>query len=310
MGRVVAQPGLDLRAHVLVERAQRAAQDRVGGDDVVLGAAHELADGEDGRRVRGDLARDQVLHAEQDVGGGRDRILREVRIGAVAAPAPHLHVEEVGRGHRRPRADVELAGRRLRRQVQAVDLVDARPFEHARLDHRLGPAEDLLGRLEDEHRRPRHLGAMGGQDLGQGDGDRRVAVVAAGVHDAAGAGDERRVELLDQRQRVDVGAPGDGAPRPLATQHADHAGAADARAHVELGGVQPIGDDLRRPPLLERQLGMAMEVAAQHHQAVAPPVDLLCPLERQSCHGSHLAVSFTIVLAAGLAKGQSGTASA
>ena len=46
------------------------------------------------------------------------------------------------------------------------------------------------------------------------------------------------VERLGEGQGVDVGAPGDGATGPIAAQHGDHAGARDARAHLELGGVR------------------------------------------------------------------------
>jgi hypothetical protein len=56
------------------------------------------------------------------------------------------------------------------------------------------------------------------------------------------------------------GTPGDGAARPVTAQHADDAGAAEPGAHLQLGGVQALGDDLGGPTLVEGQLGVAMEV--------------------------------------------------
>ena len=94
-----------------------------------------------------------------------------------------------------------------------------------------------------------------GQDLGQRDRDRGVAVVPARVHHARRARGEGRVEQLGERQRVDVGAPRDGAARPVAVEHAHHAGAADAGPHLELRRVQPLGDDLRGAPLLMASSG-------------------------------------------------------
>jgi hypothetical protein len=134
-------------------------------------------------------------------------------------------------------------------EVQAIHLLDPGIVERARLDHRPGAAQDLLGGLEDEHRRARHLRPPRGEDLGEGDGDGGGSWPQAAYH--AGVGREGRVEDLGEGQGVDVGAPADGAAGPVAVQDADHAGAGEPGAHLELGCLEPLGDDLRRPPLLE-----------------------------------------------------------
>ena len=84
-------------------------------------------------------------------------------------------------------------------------------------------------------------------------------------------------------------APGHGPSGPVAVEHADHAGPRDARAHLEAGGVQPLGDDLGGPPLLEAQLGMAVEVTTERDQALPAVVDLGAPFRRGLAHGRLLA---------------------
>ena len=128
--------------------------------------------------------------------------------------------------------------------------------------------------------------AARGQDLGHRDGDRRMPVVPARVHHARRPRRERRLEPLGERQRVDVGPPGDGAAGAIPVQDADDAGARDARPHLELGAVQALGDDLGRAPLLERQLGMAVEVPPEGDQPVPPLVHFLRPLEACLAHAA------------------------
>ena len=62
-------------------------------------------------------------------------------------------------------------------------------------------------------------------------------------------------------------------------------GARDPRPHLELGAVQPLGDDLGGAPLLERQLGMAVEVPPERDEPVLPLVHFLRPLDRRLRHG-------------------------
>src|SRR2546430_8226028 len=198
-------------------------------------------------------------------------------MGSVAAPARHLDVEAVAGRHGRPAPHVDGAGLVLRREVQAVDLVDARALQHAGLDHRLRAGEHFLRRLEDEDRRAWQLLAPRREDLGGGDRDRGVAVVPASVHDARRARGERRPESLCERQRVDVGAPRDRLARCVAAQDPDDARLRDAGLHLEPGGGETLRDDVRRALLRERQLGMAMEVAPQRHHALEALRDLIAP---------------------------------
>ncbi len=108
------------------------------------------------------------------------------------------------------------------------------------------------------------------------------ACITPGVLDVKG------VSRISVGEGVDVGAPADGAPGPVAAQDADHPGAGDARAHLELGGVEPLGDDLRRSPLLEGQLGVTVKVAAQRDQRIVTAADLLAPRRTGLVHGNAL----------------------
>jgi hypothetical protein len=137
----------------------------------------------------------------------------------------------------------------------------------------------LLGGLEDEHRGAGHLTPARGEDLRHRDGDGGVTVVSARVHDAGRTGGERRLEQFGEGQRVGVGAPRHRAAGRVPAQHAHHAGAGDARPHLEPGGLQPLGDDAGRALLLERQLRVAVEIPPERDHAVLSPSRLLGPCE-------------------------------
>ena len=79
---------VDVVAHLLVERADRAAHlDRVG-DDVLAHAALDHADRDDRRLARDvDLAADDRLQAEHDLRRGDDRVDAAPRHRAVRLPA-------------------------------------------------------------------------------------------------------------------------------------------------------------------------------------------------------------------------------
>ena len=100
------------------------------------------------------------------------------------------------------------------------------------------------------------------EELGDAKRDRNVGVVAAGMLDVGDRGFVWDVDQLGDRQCVHVGADRHQLPRASAFEDADHAGDADAGAHlVELQRAEAIGDERRRPRLAEPQLGMTVDVA-------------------------------------------------
>ena len=142
------------------------------------------------------------------------------------------------------------------------------------VEHRPGAVDGLLGRLADQDHGPRPAVPMIRQPAGGADEAGHVDVVPAGVHHAdltpglvaclhlAGVG---QPGLLDDRQRVHVGA--DQHDRPVAVlQDADDAELADARRHLGAGFRQLVGDPLRRFDLLERELGVGVQVRVEGDQ--------------------------------------------
>ena len=138
-------------------------------------------------------------------------------------------------------------------------------FERPVANHAFGAADALLGRLKDERHHSGQLRPAGGQQLGHGQQDRHVPVVAASV---VGVRVRRSVRLaavgLGQRQGIHVGAQHDGAAGSTPAQHGDHAGLAHARSHVvHTQRPQALGNDTRRAVLLMRDLRVPVKIAAE-----------------------------------------------
>ena len=159
--------------------------------------------------------------------------------------------------------------------MQGDDFVHA--LHGAVLDHGRGSAnavgvERLLGRLEEQA----HIAAPCVlfcdvalvQQMRHAQQHGRVRVVAAGMHDAVVGGLERHVHLLEDGQRVHIGADAEG----RAVAGADlrhHAGATDAGLHVFVADLgQRVGHQLRGAHLLEAQFRVFVDVAAQAHHFV------------------------------------------
>ncbi len=138
-------------------------------------------------------------------------------------------------------------------------------------EHRAGTPDGLLGGLGDQEHGPRPSIPVIGQPSRGADETRHVHVVAAGVHHAdgasrlvgglllAGIGEAR---LLGDGQRIHVGPDQDDGPRPV-LEDSDHADLSDPRGDFrprlrQLGGDPPGG-----LVLLERQLGVGMEMLVE-----------------------------------------------
>ena len=182
----------------------------------------------------------------------------------MAAFAFELDDEEVGRRHRRPLADRDLANREFGRVVQRVNLLDGESLHQPVVEHRLGAAAALFGRLEDDDRRAGEV-ARGCEIARRAEQDRGVAVVSAGMHAARRGRAIGQVGRLGDRQRVHVGAQADRAPACAlaALDDADDAAAADAGANlVAAEFAQPLGDEGRGLVEVVEKLGMGVEMAA------------------------------------------------
>jgi hypothetical protein len=149
--------------------------------------------------------------------------------------------------------------------VQPERGVGTRRGEHAVLDHRARASADLFGRLEAQHGTARERRRTRDELAGNAEQDRGVTVVPARVHRAGGLRAIRNVVLLGDRQRVHVGAQQHGLPGTALRAGDDgrDAGARDRGARLEPERAQPVRDQARGAALLERELGMRVQVAAR-----------------------------------------------
>ena len=121
---------------------------------------------------------------------------------------------------------------------------------------------ELLRVLEDEADLARQLVAALVKRVQRRQQHRRVAVVAARVHDAGVLGGELEACLLLDRQRVDVGAERKRLARPAGAHGRDEA---RLRRPLELEPVQAaeqLEEERRRLVLGEAQLRMRVQMAA------------------------------------------------
>ncbi len=177
----------------------------------------------------------------------------------VRALAGRDDLEDVVGAHERSGAHREGAGRLERPVVHAVDRAHRKPLEQPFLDHDPPAALVLLRGLEDEVERPGEALLLR-QRGGGAQQHRRVAVVAAGVHLA---GDLRRVRdagLFLDVQCVEIGAQADRLAAGAGAEHADDAGLREPGVHLEPERAQLVRDEGRGRLLLERGLGVGVEV--------------------------------------------------
>ncbi len=158
-----------------------------------------------------------------------------------------------------------MAERQAGLVVQGEDGVAGEPLEQPLLHHHAAAALALLGGLEDEVDGALEVAGLrqvlrGAQQHGG------VAVMAAGMHLAVvGGAMGERVALLD-RQRIHVGAEADAAGRVAAPDGADDAGLGEAAMHLAAELLELGGDEVGRAALLESELGMGVDVAAEARQ--------------------------------------------
>ena len=146
------------------------------------------------------------------------------------------------------------------------DQVDA--LDHAGLDDSASAAGwQLLGVLKHEPDLAGKLVAPFAEDLSGTEKHRRVAVVPARVHHPGSCRHVRDVVLLDDRQRVHVGPQHDHLPRPGAVQPRDDGRSGRPLDLEPAERAQRLLDERGRLVLLERQLGVRMEMAAPGDRA-------------------------------------------
>ena len=238
------------------------------GDDVFLGAAVHHAGRHDERVLRVVDAADDRLEREHRRGRREDRVVAEVRSTAVRQNAVDLDRKPVAARHARAALAVELAGRDRAPDVGAIDRVDA--FERAALYVLLREAADLFRHLEDQLHGAAERVKVVIDDARRAEQHRRVAVMAAGVHDAVVHAAERHdVRILLDRQRVNVRAEHDSLAGVLPVALAGAVEGRDAARNVvvscDLAVVklfQLRDDKLRGLHFLQGELRVLVQMAA------------------------------------------------
>jgi hypothetical protein len=189
--------------------------------------------------------------------------------GPVDGLARDLDGEGVGGGEDRP-VGPSLAVRHPAAHVQAEDRLDLRVVESPFLHHERRPAFlalgcAFLGGLEEEDDGAGQASLERSQHLDRPEQDRRVRVVAAGVHDALHLALEREVVRLLDRQSVDVGPEGDDRSRLPAAEDPDDTRLRHRVAHLEPVGAQPLRDEPARALLAVAELRVGVQSPAHGH---------------------------------------------
>ena len=257
---------LDQVQHLQREGAHRALQLHAVGHHVRGLARMDHGDRDHARLDGLDVAADDGLQAQDQLGRHGQRVDHHVRHGRMAALAAHDDAELVARRHGRARSHGHGARAHAGPVVHAEHGLHGELGEQAVLDHLARAAAALFGRLEDQVHRALETVAVRGQVLrgGQQHGD--VAVMSAGMHfSGMAAGMLEGVELL-HGQGVHVGAQADGPAAGAAVTAVDgahHARAAQAAVHGNAPSLQLPGHEVGGADLLEAQFGVGMYVAAQ-----------------------------------------------
>ena len=253
---------LDQVEHLGGEGAHRALDHARLGDHVGRLASVDHRHRDHAGVDRPLVAADDGLECLHHLARCRHRVDAVVRHRAVRALAADGDLEFIARCEHRARPQSELAHRHARPVVRAEDGLHRELIEQTVLHHLARTAAAFFGWLE--HQVDGAIeGAVLRQVLGSRQQHRGVAVVSARVHLAGMGAGMREAVHFGHRQCIDVGAQ---AHRPFGSavlDDADDAGLAHAAVDRDAPVGQRLGDEVRGALLLEAQLRVGMDVAAQ-----------------------------------------------
>ena len=149
--------------------------------------------------------------------------------------------------------------------MHAEDGIHRKLPEQAILDHHIGAAFRLLGRLKNEMDAAVKFQTtpVFGQVARRAEQHGGMPVMTAGVHLAGVPGAMRKLVVFLQRQGVHVGAQADGTPTAALAQDADDPGFGQATMDFEAIGGKLTRHDVGCPCLLEGQFGVGVDITAQ-----------------------------------------------
>ena len=189
-----------------VQGADRSFHRHGVWDDIRRMAALDLANSNNQGIARIGLSRKGLIDERDKLRGDRDRINRVMRTRPMTSPAADFDLKILAKRCLRTSGQRELSRSDCRIDMQGDDRIDS--IERAALNHLPRAVTNFLRGLEDatpadRNRAHRIQPAQGPKQ------NRRMSVVAAGVHDTGISRAIRNVVLLGDGQRINVRAEGD-----------------------------------------------------------------------------------------------------
>ena len=254
---------LDQRLRFAVEAADRAPQHRVVGDDVPRFAGVHLRDTDHRRLARMHVASDDGLQGQHQLAADHQRINALVRHRGMATMATHRDLESAGSGHHRPGHHRHLTDRDSRPVVQAKHGVYRKRIEQAVGYHHRRATLRLLGGLEDEVYAAVEVELVHllGHVARSAKQHRRVPVMTTGVHQAGTGRSVGEIVLLQQRQRIHIGAKPYRPRTATLAQGRDNARPGQAAMDLQSVAGQLACHQIGGAPLIESELGVGVYVA-------------------------------------------------
>jgi hypothetical protein len=150
------------------------------------------------------------------------------------------------------------------------------------LDHRFSPADQFFRRLENEFYIPGEIIALVRQQFSYGQADSDMTVMAASVHNALGTAFIFGLNLLYNRQRVNVGSVHYSFTWSRPAQHCHNPGFGYPGLNFQTQFLQPLGNNTGRTVLGKSQFRVAVNIAPDGYQVV--PVGFRLPLDFSVIH--------------------------
>ena len=145
--------------------------------------------------------------------------------------------------------------------MHGVNTIAGKILEQTISDHRLGAAQTFFRRLEDKVHLTLKI-TRGCQILCGGQQHDGMTIMSTGVHGALVSGTVIKGVLLQNRQRVHVGAQTNRAGSVALTQHANQTGLTDAAIHLYPKGLELCRDKVCCAILFKPQLGVRVQISA------------------------------------------------
>jgi hypothetical protein len=252
-----------------IEIADRALEGGAIGNDISGLACMERTDRDDSGLQGVEVAGDDGLEGRDDLGRDDNGVHRLLGDGSVATFALDGEVKEFDRSHERARANTDRTEGELIPEMETDDGINIWVLEGSGFDHRFSSTRSFLSGLEDEFDGAREVGGFGevaGEVLGRAEGDRRMSIMATGMHlarDLGAIGDS--IGLLD-RQSIHIGSNRESAARLQTRDSRDNTRVGDA----SLMGDAPFGKLLAnkssRQMFIKGQFRLLVESSAPLHQ--------------------------------------------